>query len=175
MCTDRSSSTRLIELILLVGLCCGLMSTTGGAQEKECCDPRKQYYLSTDNVMGGEVGRVCRPGFHMASLWEIFDTSNLRYSQDLGLRILDQGAGPPAGIWGWVRTGWTTTAGSTEGSDKPGQAHCFLWSNSTDDYDGTRVRLSNEWGKAYRSSKIAPWEADAERCNSRQHVWCVED
>lgn len=175
MSTDRHPSIGFIEVTLIVGLSVAMTSVESWAQEKECCDPRKQYYLSTENVMGGEVGRVCRPGFHMASLWEIFDTSNLRYSQELGLEILDQGSGPPAGIWGWVRTGWTTTAGSTEGSSKPGQAHCFLWGNSTDDYSGTRVRLPNEWGKAIRASKVAPWEADAKRCNSRQHVWCVED
>jgi hypothetical protein len=111
----------------------------------------------------------------MASLWEILDTSNLKYASDVGVKILDQGSGPPAGIWGWVRTGWTTTSGSTEGSSTPGQAHCFLWSHSTDDYRGTRVRLSNDWGRAFRNTPIAPWEADARKCNNREHVWCVQD
>ena len=175
MPTQTMSRLRRVSSVTVVGLGIVLASPKAIGQEKDCCDARRQYYLSSETVMGGEVGRVCRAGFHMASLWEILDTSNLKYASDFGVKILDQGAGPPAGIWGWVRTGWTTTSGSTEGSSTPGQAHCFLWGHSTDDYRGTRVRLTNDWRREFRNMPIAPWEADARKCNNREHVWCVQD
>ena len=168
-------SMRSVALVALLGLV--VVTPLGSrAQEKRCdCDSRKQYYLSTERVTGAEVGRVCNRGFHMASLWEILDTSNLKYASQLGLQILDQGSGPPSGIWGWVRTGWTTTAGSLSGSDVPGMAHCFLWTSNSDSYSGTIVRLNNDWTKNFRSRSIEPWQADAESCDNKEHVWCAED
>lgn len=169
-------SMRLTALVALVGLVVVLTSFDSRAQEKRCdCDSRKQYYLSTDRVTGGEVGRVCRRGFHMASLWEILDTSNLKYATQLGVHILDQGSGPPSGSGGWIRTGWTTTSGSLEGSDVPGQAHCFLWTSSSDSYSGTIVWLTNDWTKNWKSRSIEPWQAGAVSCDNKENVWCAED
>jgi len=80
---------RLVRVLVLCGLVIGLAPSGNGAQERGCdCDSRKHYYLSTDSVTGAEVGQVCRTGFHMASAWEILDTSNLKYAKEFGLGIL---------------------------------------------------------------------------------------
>ncbi|MBN1535557.1 MAG: hypothetical protein JW908_02410, partial [Anaerolineales bacterium] len=46
------------------------------------------------------------------------------------------------------------------------------WTTGSDMYYGTRVRLPTNWTTAAVLS--APWEADAEACNSTvTRVWCV--
>ena len=46
--------------------------------------PRK-FYLTQALHNGAQALSACAQGYHMASLWEIHDTSNLRYDTDLGL------------------------------------------------------------------------------------------
>jgi len=163
------------RMVLLVVSLAMLIPLGGSAQE--CCDARKQYYLSSRLSNGAEAKAACERGFHMASLWEIHDPSNLKHATNVpSVKTNDMGSGPPAGTWGWVRTGWATTQGSLEGSSVPGQAHCFLWTRNSDDYKGTRVRLANDWRKDnFRMSRISPWDADAKDCDTRQYVWCVQD
>ena len=36
----------------------------------------RQYYVTTTKKPGGEATTACAAGYHMASLWEILDTSN---------------------------------------------------------------------------------------------------
>jgi hypothetical protein len=66
--------------------------------------PRK-FYLTQTRHVGNEVLAVCAAGYHMASLWEIFDPSNLRYDTQLGFTLEDSGFGPPSFEGGWIRTG----------------------------------------------------------------------
>jgi hypothetical protein len=75
MSTVRRRFVPLVTVIVLIGVVSGLKPLLGRAQEpRSCdCDSRKQYYLSTERVRGGEVREVCRAGFHMASAWEILD------------------------------------------------------------------------------------------------------
>jgi len=65
--------------------------------------------------------------------------------------------------------------GSNPTSGEPGKAHCFLWTNGTNNEKGTVVQLANDWTKQWRTNKIIPWDADTKRCNTRQYVWCVQD
>src|SRR5262245_7913813 len=43
-----------------------------------------RFYLSTDTFDGAHALAACSQGFHMASLWEIFDPTNLKYDTTLG-------------------------------------------------------------------------------------------
>jgi hypothetical protein len=65
----------------------------------------RAFYLTQTQHTGGEALTACAAGYHMASLWEIFDPSNLRYESDLGRKNDDSGFGPPTGEVGWIRTG----------------------------------------------------------------------
>jgi hypothetical protein len=72
---------------------------------------QREYYLTTAPVVANQALSACAAGFHMASLWEIQDPSNLDYNIVLGYALnADQGHGPPTFdgigvISGWVRTG----------------------------------------------------------------------
>ena len=68
---------------------------------------------------------ACAQGYHMSSLREIFDTSNLRYDTDLGQTLADSGFGPP-NFFGWIRTGALAT-----GDNIPGRGNCNAWSSAS--------------------------------------------
>jgi hypothetical protein len=64
------------------------------------------YYLTNGTFSGANADDACGAGFHMASLWEISDPSNLRYAYDRGdaLQGADTEYGAPSDFWGWIRT-----------------------------------------------------------------------
>jgi hypothetical protein len=65
--------------------------------------PRK-FYLTKPFHKADQALSVCAEGYHMASLWEIHDTSNLRYDRELGLTTVDSGFVPPTpGTAGFTR------------------------------------------------------------------------
>jgi hypothetical protein len=84
-------------------------------------DTRKSYYLTQTTHNGSQPLTACAAGYHMASLWEIFDTSNLKYDTALGAVSNDSGSGPPTVVIvaghilnaGWIRTGGAVPAGAT--------------------------------------------------------------
>jgi hypothetical protein len=136
----------------------------------------RQYYLTTTSHSGGEAdgtdgdgAGVCQPGYHFASLYEILDTSGLRYNTGLGVTRVDSGHGPPAGVpvLGWVRTG---NFGS--GDPIPGEGNCHGWSSSSASDSGTAAVLPAGWDTA---QDIHVWNATTEPCDSTLWVWCVED
>ena len=63
--------------ILLVGL-----GATSAYPESDGKGARK-YYLTLPQFEGDQVLTACARGYHMASLFEILDTSNLRYDTTL--------------------------------------------------------------------------------------------
>ena len=72
---------------------------------------QRKYFLTQGIYTGAEALTACQQppapasGYHMASIWEILDPSNLLYDTAHGLTLADSGSGPPAGINGWVRSG----------------------------------------------------------------------
>jgi len=60
---------------------------------------------------GAHALTACVLGFHMASLWEIFNVSVLEYDTSLGATMDDSGSGPPADVLGWIRTGFNSNGG----------------------------------------------------------------
>jgi hypothetical protein len=107
----------------------------------------------------------------MASLWEIFDTSNLRYNTQLGATAQDSGLGPPSisGLSeGWIRTGW-----SASNSETVGFGNCNAWTSASVDDSGTVVHLDFSWDST--GVRISPWNAFTTVCSSGPRVWCVQD
>lgn len=89
----------------------------------------------------------CATGYHMASLWEMLDTTH----RTIGDQRDDSGYGPPAFLGGWVRTGYGSSAGTTAG-----MANCNAWtSNSSGDY-GPYAQLPRSW--TVGAQDIHVWE-----------------
>jgi hypothetical protein len=130
---------------------------------------RKKYFLSTETT-GGEIDTgFCGSGFHMASLWEIFQTSALEYDTTRGLTAGDSGQGPPSGVVGWVRTG-----ASASTSLQPGQGNCSAYTTINSSAHGTTVRLDDIWANE-TPSVISPWRTGNPACDQELAAWCVED
>jgi hypothetical protein len=131
----------------------------------------RQYYLTKDLYNGHGALNACASGYHFASIWEILDTSNLKYDIALGKSRTDDGFGPPSMLDGWVRTGW-----NNEVTNYPGSANCNAWtSNSSSDY-GTVVSLDYDWD-SYRGT-VGVWMASTAHCGGTMgvnYVWCVAD
>ncbi|MHC4062994.1 MAG: right-handed parallel beta-helix repeat-containing protein [Planctomycetota bacterium] len=141
-----------------------------------CDDPTcfstsyRRYYLTTSFLPADQALTACAAGFHMASLWEIRDTSNLTYDVDLGWSwaVSDSGSGPPT-AFGWIRTG-----GSSASSPVPGDANCHSWTSATGDDWGTAVALESDWD-TNPGDVVSPWSAGVRPCDDGAWVWCVQD
>jgi len=129
----------------------------------------RRYYLTNGPYWDGDVAdTACASGYHMASLWEILDVSNLVYNTDLGFTYgSDTGEGPPTGFAGWVRTGQ-----SASGSIIPGTGNCQAWGSDDASDRGTYVVLPTDWTAG---TDIGPWSVGSMTCDSASFVWCVED
>ena len=170
--------TRGLAVVLSVGLL--VFALLGylvfGHEEAAASSPKsvsqgsagmRQYYLTPNRHASTEALNICDNGYHFASLWEILDTSNLKYNTVLGLTSDDSGSGPSNYTGnGWVRTGY----GSYSTSRIAGMANCDTWT-STSGY-GSVAYLPATWRE---EQNIHVWDVDADYCNSEWHVWCVED
>lgn len=135
----------------------------------EAKGPRK-FYLTQGSFNGSQALTACAQDYHMASLWEIFDTTNLRYDTTLGQTEDDSGSGPPSSDAGWVRTG--SRSSGTDGTG--GVDNCFAWTSDNSDHYGTIVFLTSAWDLPPRD-RIDPWRGPAIGCNANVRVWCVQD
>jgi len=136
-------------------------------------DSRPRFYLTPDAIYdGNDALTACDAGFHMASIWEILDVSNLRYDTSRGVMSPDSGKGPIQGHGGWIGTGDFSFA-----AEVVGYANCSAWTSSSPSDYGTALYLPNplsiEWSAP--ATRISPWRGDALLCSSSMWVWCVED
>jgi hypothetical protein len=115
---------------------------------------------------------ACAAGFHMASLWEILDPTQLQYDTTLGQTTEDSGFGPPSRLGGWIRTGKPSTSGSIY----PGGASCAGYSTAVG-LLGSVVFLTSSWDvTVVPADFIAPWwNGITSQCANEIAVWCVQD
>ena len=140
--------------------------------------PRKFYLTPTNTYNGSQALTACASGYHMASLWEIFDTSNLKYDTALGSVNNDSGSGPPTVfiVAGHISSvGWIRTGGGDHGGGDPGQANCFGWTLDTEAAGGTVVGLTELWSSTSTVTPVSPWRAFTLSCHDPQQVWCMQD
>lgn len=138
---------------------------------------RRSFYLTTFDVSGAAALLNCAGGYHMASLWEMLDVSNLRYDTTLGEISADSGEGPPSfaaiAKKGWVRTG------SLSGGSGAGSADCNAWTVSSSGVHGTWAALTVGWdglGTQPVVDWLGPWVTGTAACDeSSVRVWCIED
>ena len=84
-----SNPVRLMAVGVLVGLGLSLWPSTSA----QIAPPfsQRRFYLTPTEHDGAHALAACSADFHMASLWEIFDPSNLVYDTTLGFRRDDSG------------------------------------------------------------------------------------
>ena len=131
----------------------------------------RQFYLSKDGAYGSTASTACATGYHMASLWEIADPSNLKYNTSLGYVQDDSGAGPPADeayVVGWIRTGYVS-----DFSETPGRANCLAWTVHSIYRYGTVASLPSTWTSGIQD--LGVWQLDTRECQHPLRVWCVEN
>ena len=128
----------------------------------------RQYYLTISTYSATGAMTACASGYHFASLWEILDTSNLVYDDDLGVDAPDSGEGPPVTWSGWVRTGYYV-----DHSPTVGHANCDGWTSiSGTEHYGTTARLPSSWSAG---GELHVWDVNLQDCDVPGHIWCVED
>jgi len=158
----------LMALIVVVGLF-GMIGISSAA-----VDPAKakMYYITVGFFTGGDAITACDSGFHMATLSEIQDPSNLQYAP----RVIP--VYHPAQVsqfpdhTGWVRTETDLQTGLVY--------NCDGWRSSSDQQSGktmTRRSLRGEKGRSlYESDPAEWWQAThIASCSIPEHVWCFED
>jgi len=129
----------------------------------------RQYYITRDSAYdGAHALTACDNGYHMASLWEILDPSNLTYNVGKGYIAADSGHGPPAGPGGWIRTGLDSVS-----SSNAGYASCHAWTRGDGADYGSTVWLGGMWNGDPRDIHV--WESSAMPCSVNLRVWCVKD
>jgi hypothetical protein len=164
-----ATAAMLVAALLL--LAASLLTQRVGAVDIAKKDSRRAFYLTPlDAYDGSQALNACAAGFHMASLWEIHDPSNLRYDTTRGFATADSGSGPPSGWGGWIRTG-NDALGE---SNVVGAINCNAWTSNSVNHFGSGVLLQLQWG-SLAESLISPWRAGGAACNIQIKVWCVED
>ncbi len=141
--------------------------------------PGRGFYITATDHVGSAALTACAAGYHMASLWEIVDVSNLRYDTALGATSADSGFGPPTtnalprGLFppGWIRTGYR--AGS--GQAMPGLSNCNAWTSADPNEGGSAVGLDRFWDGSFPVPTKFPWILGWNSCDLDLGVWCVQD
>ena len=143
-------------------------TTASAATVKASASGVRWYYLTQGTYNGANANTACAVGYHMASLWEILDPSNLEYNTALGYTTDDSGQGPPTTRNGWVRTGYEKRLSGA------GQGNCDAWTNNSSGF-GTVAWLNCEWGDTAPSLYV--WNAAIGMCDFElgYHVWCVKN
>ena len=152
----------LLALVVIVAAAC--LGTLAWGQKKAAASApaapavftgMRKYYLTQTEVDGDETLTACASGYHMASLWEILDPSNLEYNTDLGFTRDDSGAGPPSEGWGWIRTGYNSYS---TGDSHIGRNNCANWTTDDEAIRGTYLSLPYNWTST---------------TEHRMHVWWI--
>lgn len=151
-------------LLVLLGFTIGTVSVADAGPKK--------FYLTQSGANGSQALTACDGGYHMASIWEILDPSNLKYDTNRGRTLGDSGSGPPtegAGL-GWIRAGEDAAVGPAG----PGFANCNAWTSNNGADVGTVVGLKSALDAA-SLGVINPWRSQTEECSEGHPVWCVKD
>jgi hypothetical protein len=164
----------LLIVVLLVIVSVGYMAwgqqqvSAANSQVSQVVIGARQFYLTENSFSGNETLTACDEGYHMASIWEILDTSNLRYDTTMGVTLDDSGQGPPSAPAGWARTGFSSNISNTAS-----MGNCNAWtSNASNDY-GRTIYLP--YSDLSVGSEFGVWRARMFQCDQSWRVWCVTD
>ena len=135
----------------------------------------KMYYLTVTSFTGGDAITACDSRFHMASLSEIQDPSNLQYAIGSITRVRSPTSNrriePLTKPQGWIRTGEVPFWGYPD--------NCDFWMSSSDRQNGTTMTRYSSHGsvrpKPSATGPITSWHKTLTSCALPEHVWCIED
>ena len=161
----RTAVTALVFLVLSSLLIYNRSDAAGAIKSTA---PARGYYLTTGTFDGSHALAACTVGYHMASVWEVHEPSNLRYDNNLGFNVDDSGFGPPTGYGGWMRTGLVSNV-----SGVTGVGNCAAWSSNSASDNGTQVGLEQDYFDSGPGS--LPWAGGFASCSFLNRVWCVQD
>ncbi len=157
-------------IALLLALAFVVAQPSIRAAQNKSTAPIRGYYLTQGTYDGSQAVSACASGYHMASLWEIHEPSNLRYETALGANTEDSGWGPPTlPYMGWIRTGNS----SSNDAYVLGAGNCNAWTSSAAADYGTAIFLPTDWTAA--PIRSGPWVPLAGSCSNSVRVWCVQD
>ena len=166
-------SVNAFALLLMVIVVCAivmpLVSRGQGGQNSPRRRDLRRFYLTQTPFNGAQAASACVAGYHMASLWEILDPSNLQYDTSIGFMHADSAFGPPTLAQGWVRTG-----GPLLNEDTPGIGSCEAYTTTNSNLFGTSVNLPQEFNST-QLTVISPWDSSTPTCDQLVRVWCVQD
>ena len=167
MFSFKRSLTALVGSLVLGGTIAALIPLVSSGQDKPLKrDPRRSFYLTQTEHTGSQALTACAEDYHMASLWEILDPSNLRYNTELGYTRADSGSGPPV-AFGFARTGREALGGGPIGA-----INCHAW--TSDSELGSVFSLAENVFNG-EVKPISPWVTVATSCSSTFRVWCVQN
>ena len=172
---------RRARLAVLTGLLCLALAILGAAtyaggqaalaatqtSTSLTLDWPRSFYLTPTAQRGDQAAAFCDAGYHMASIWEILNTTNLKYASNRGASHADAGLGPPSYYAGWVRTGYLDNISLT-----PGMANCNSWTSQDPLHHGTAVYLTENWSAG---GDLYVWRSYTTQCSNLVSVWCVAD
>lgn len=149
--------------VMLAAILVGVLAQPALAKNKG-----KKFYLTKNEVNAAQAPFACVKGFHMASFFEIKETSVLTYDTVNGLVSDDSGSSVPMQS-GWVRTG----ASAYQDTAYPGFSNCLAYTSSSSTGYGTLV---SPWFEINAlNSLTASWWASYDTCDGTWPVWCVAD
>jgi hypothetical protein len=149
-------------------------ATGGNSCDDQRCSPRgrRRFYLERRTFKGDEARLACAPGYHMATLWEIYDPSSLEYDTALGFP--DEDGSPEA-----ARLGWLATGGIGGTQNFLGQANCSTWLSASPLAWGSLGELNVVWSLFGTDTTApllsSPWDYKTDMCDKPHGVWCVQD
>jgi hypothetical protein len=178
----KNSIIALAVLMILVGAIAALLPRNGLGQgvPGPATPPPKypfgrpgNFYLTKSQHNGAEAMTACSVGYHMASIWEIRNPSNLTYNTALGDKADDSGLGPPTAK-GWIRTGSAASGADPDNITFQPLANCFAWTSANASHFGLLVYLQIPYSQT-PVPHMPPWEGWFASCNTKTAVWCVQD
>jgi hypothetical protein len=142
---------------------------TSAVQPPASTAPARHYYLTKSAFTGAQALNKCATGYHFASFAELSDPSALNYNSTLGATAPDAGSGPPSYLLavGWVRSGYSPTTGTSNGSP----TNCNLWTSSSSS-DSGEVENTIPFCTTYACGAISFGPLT---CNNAVPVWCVQN
>jgi hypothetical protein len=163
----RTAVTALLFLVLASLL---IYNRSNAAATAKSTAPVRGYYLTRGTFDGSHALGACVAGYHMASIYEVHEPSNLRYDTNLGVNEDDSGLGPPTLHTGWIRTGFNALFNTgLQGFD-----NCNAWTSNSAADTGTNVYLELDFiGSS--GATTAPWLGQLSSCSNAIQVWCVQD
>lgn len=148
-----------------------------GAATTTSTAPARHYYLTKANFDGNKPLTACASGYHFASFAELFDPGVITYNKTLGRSQADDGAGPPIGAFGWVRTGYVSNSNPSAGGDSNVPTNCSVWTSGATSDDG-EVGIFAPTNNVTNSGPVFV-VGDGAACDNSQGynagVWCVEN